>query len=102
MTSEFSGRRYLVTGVGSGIGQAVALKLAALGAEVHGISKTQKHLDELKSHCQEIHTYCQDIQDWEATRQLVDSLPVMDGVVNSAGAGDQALFQDTTPELLDM
>ena len=100
--SDFSGKRVLVTGAGSGIGRGVAVRLSQLGAEVYALSKTQARLDALKAECPTVKTVCQDVIDWEATKKAVEALPPMDGCVHSAGAGDQALFHDTAEELLDM
>lgn len=47
MASDFSGKKYLVTGVGSGIGRALAVELANSGAEVWGCSRTKSNLDSL-------------------------------------------------------
>ena len=47
MASDFSGKKYLVTGVGSGIGRALAIELANSGAEVWGCSRTKSNLDSL-------------------------------------------------------
>jgi len=99
--TDFTGKRILVTGAGSGIGRGVAVRLWELGAEVYGLSKTQSKLDDLQKQCPSIKTVCQDVADWEATRAAVEALPAMDGCVHSAGAGDQALFHDTSPEMLD-
>lgn len=41
-----AGRRCLVTGAGSGIGRAIALRLTALGGEVIGLGRRQDTLDE--------------------------------------------------------
>ena len=87
--SDFSGKRVLVTGAGSGIGRGVAVRLSQLGAEVYALSKTQARLDALKAECPTVQTICQDVGDWEATKKAVESLPAMNGCVHSAGAGDQ-------------
>ena len=47
MASDFSGKKFLVTGVGSGIGRALAIELAQSGAEVWGVSRTKSNLDSL-------------------------------------------------------
>ena len=47
MESDFLGKKYLVTGVGSGIGRALAIELAKFGADVWGVSKTKSNLDSL-------------------------------------------------------
>ena len=47
MASDFSGKKYLVTGVGSGIGRALAIELAQSGAEVWGVSRTKSNLNSL-------------------------------------------------------
>ena len=47
MASDFSGKKYLVTGVGSGIGRVLAIELANSGAEVWGCSRTKSNLDSL-------------------------------------------------------
>jgi NAD(P)-dependent dehydrogenase (short-subunit alcohol dehydrogenase family) len=39
--SDFAGRRYVVTGAASGIGDCVARKLLAAGAEVHSLDRNQ-------------------------------------------------------------
>ena len=69
----------------SGIGRCLAITLADLGAEVYGISRTQKHLDSLVAERPSIKTFSQDITKWNETKALVESLPTMDGLVNNAG-----------------
>ena len=47
MESEFRGKKYLVTGAGSGIGRGLAKQLTDLGAEVWGVSRTKQNLQSL-------------------------------------------------------
>ena len=47
MEEGFAGKKYLVTGVGSGIGRSLAIQLYNMGAEVWGVSKTKANLDSL-------------------------------------------------------
>ena len=47
MEKDFAGKKYLVTGVGSGIGRSLAIQLSNMGAEVWGVSKTKANLDSL-------------------------------------------------------
>ena len=45
MGTQFEGRTVIITGAGKGIGRAVALEMAARGAKVIGMSRTQADLD---------------------------------------------------------
>ena len=47
MESQFRGKKYLVTGAGSGIGRGLAKQLTELGAEVWGVSRTRENLQSL-------------------------------------------------------
>ncbi len=46
---QFSGKSVIITGAGKGIGRACARLMAARGAEVVAISRTQSDLDSLKA-----------------------------------------------------
>ena len=78
-----------------------AVKLASLGAEVYGISRTAENLKSLKEECPSIITICQDIGNWNETREVVKKLPAMDGLVNNAGINTQQAFLDVTEDKLD-
>ncbi len=79
----------------------MAKKLAACGAEVHGISRTKSKLESLKSECPAVNTYCVDMNDYAKLREVVDALPVMDGLVNNAGVGFHAEFLEATEKQFD-
>ena len=84
-----------------GIGRVTAVRLASLGAEVYGISRTVENLKSLKEECPSIITICQDIGEWNETREAVEKLPAMDGLVNNAGINTQQAFLDVTEDKLD-
>ncbi|XP_060568417.1 L-xylulose reductase-like [Ruditapes philippinarum] len=81
----FIGKGALVTGAGKGIGRAMAIRLANLGAKVFGISRTQADLDNLKREVPSIETRLLDISEWDKTREVVENLGPIDLLVNNAG-----------------
>ncbi|WP_207483028.1 SDR family oxidoreductase [Arenibaculum pallidiluteum] len=97
---DFSGRRVLVTGAGKGIGRAVARLLAARGAAVVALSRSQADLDALKAEigCA---TVAVDLADAEAARRAVrEALPV-DLLVNCAGIVELEPFLEASVESFD-
>lgn len=94
---RFAGRRALVTGGGRGIGEGIARRLAAEGAEVIILSRT---LDVAEQVAEDIGaTAVQvDISDTDAARAAVLAAGRLDILVNNAGFDDPAFFGDTTPE----
>jgi NAD(P)-dependent dehydrogenase (short-subunit alcohol dehydrogenase family) len=98
---DFSGKRVLVTGAGKGIGRATAKMLAARGAEVVAISRSQADLDSL---AEEIGArgIAVDLADAEATRRAaLEALPA-DFLVNNAGTTALASFLDLPVEDFDL
>ncbi|SHF07562.1 NAD(P)-dependent dehydrogenase, short-chain alcohol dehydrogenase family [Kaistia soli DSM 19436] len=98
---EFSGKSVIVTGAGKGIGRATAKMLAARGAEVIALSRSQADLDSLASEigCRGIAV---DLADAAATRQAaLEALPA-DLLVNCAGTTALDPFLDVTAETFDM
>ena len=85
----------------SGIGRTLSKKLHEMGVEVYALSRTLETLESLQKECPGIHIIQQDIAKWDETRQKVLDLPVMDMLVNNAGAGDQNLFLDVPEGELD-
>ncbi|KAF2360993.1 NAD(P)-binding domain [Trinorchestia longiramus] len=86
MTTDFTGKRALVTGAGDGIGRALALRLADLGAKVFAMSLVQAELDSLKAQRPSIEIVCVDLTDWEAARAAVKQVTPINLLVNNAGA----------------
>ncbi len=90
---DFDGQTHYVVGAASGIGQAAALRLAGLGANVVCIDQDEAGLDVTRSKIEQVgsaaHTAAADITDSDAVRdtfsRLLGSLGPVDGLVNCAG-----------------
>lgn len=89
----FQGQIHVVTGGGSGIGRCVAHELAALGATVVIIGRTQEKLDKVAAEIREdggqVDTAAFDIRDEEqvkaAVARIVSTHGRIHGLVNNAG-----------------
>ncbi|RTQ32435.1 SDR family oxidoreductase [Variovorax gossypii] len=81
---DFSGRRALVTGASSGIGRAVAARLAQAGAQVTAIGRNAAALAALHTEagCTPL---LLDVADAPALERALAALPAFDLVVNCAG-----------------
>lgn len=93
MADRLEGTAALVTGASSGIGEAVALSLAALGADVAVVARRTDRLEDLASRIRAAGRDCVVIpadvtREDEATRAVHESLEALgrlDTVVNNAG-----------------
>ncbi|MEY8099979.1 SDR family NAD(P)-dependent oxidoreductase, partial [Falsihalocynthiibacter sp. S25ZX9] len=98
---RLDGKRALVTGASSGIGQACAVALAYAGAHVvcaaRGVEKLSATVDEMASNGWSAETLLLDLSDLEATKAAVDAQDTFDIVVNSAGLARHSPALDTTP-----
>ncbi|XP_045187363.2 L-xylulose reductase-like [Mercenaria mercenaria] len=99
--TEFRGKGVHVTGAGKGIGRAIAVRLASLGANVYGISRTQADLDSLRQQAPSIETRLVDISHWDTARKTVEDIGPIDMLINNAGAIKHTPFLDVTKEELD-
>lgn len=83
---NLSGKRVLVTGATSGIGQATALKLVEMGADVWALGRNVDKLAELeKRGLGGGKALAFDMLEFDAYREFVGSLPKMDAILHSAG-----------------
>jgi len=91
---SFAGKRVLVTGAGSGIGAAVARRLAAAGAEVVVADLEPAAVaDELGAHALQL-----DVRD---ESQVAAAMAGLDVLVNGAGIGSTSSAPDTPVEVWD-
>ena len=94
---RLSGKGAIVTGAGSGIGEAVARCFAEEGAEVVTVGRTQSKLERARNKAGEagdrLHPHALDVGDAEAVDAIVAwaslRLPQVDILVNNAGTNVQ-------------
>ena len=106
---ELDGKRALVTGSSSGIGEAIAKRLAAEGARliVHGrnVERAERVAAEIRATGAEVHVAIGDLMRDDQATSVADTaeaaLGGIDILVNNAGGessgGGQATFFDATP-----
>ncbi|KAJ8923051.1 hypothetical protein NQ315_001600 [Exocentrus adspersus] len=120
MDFSFQGKRALVTGASrgkdtitatlslsltstlfSGIGRAIAVQLAQLGAEVVSVGRSESHLVSLKNENPSITVVKLDICDWNRTKQALSDIGPVDFLVNNAGEGFIKALEDVEEEDVD-
>lgn len=100
-----AGKNILVTGGGSGLGKAMALKFAELGANVAICGRTAEKLEktgeELKKHGGKVITYAVDVRDYDAVGAMMDALTkefgVLNGLVNNAAGNFLSASEELSP-----
>lgn len=84
MSKQFEGKTVIITGAGKGIGRAVALEMAARGAKVIAMSRTQADLDALETDIGATGIKV-DLADNAAARAAMAEAGTVDYLVNCAG-----------------
>ena len=84
MPFDFTGKKVLITGAGSGLGRELAKAMVQAGAEVYALGRRKENIESLANECSNIHPIVQDLGDWKGTRAVLNELEVMDCVVNNA------------------
>src|SRR5262245_40298408 len=100
MDIRLDGKRALVTGAGKGIGREIVKHLAACGAEVVALSRTQADLDSLakETPCQ---TLSADLADAAACLRAAEQAGPIDLLVNNAGISIPQPLLETTVDAFD-
>ena len=81
-----AGKHALVTGAGTGIGRAISLRLAELGARVTGVGRRQEQLAETARLAGDAFEWRSlDVRDGAAVEELVAGIAQLDLLVNNAG-----------------
>jgi uncharacterized oxidoreductase len=84
-----TGNTILITGGGSGIGRALALRLNALGNKVIVAGRRREALDETIAGSQNMHAMVLDVEDPQAIKAFVDRVvaehPDLNVLINNAG-----------------
>jgi len=88
---RLDGKTALVTGAGSGIGEAIALCFAGQGAEIWVVDRDEPKaaatVAAIRAAGGGAEAACADVSDPEAVRALAARLPALDILVNNAGIG---------------
>jgi NAD(P)-dependent dehydrogenase (short-subunit alcohol dehydrogenase family) len=104
-TPRFLNQIALVTGGGSGIGRAVALRLASEGAEVHILELSHQAAEETQALIRKAggiaHVIEADVSKTESVRSAFSGLSRLDILVNNAGIAHIGNVLQTAPEDLD-
>ena len=104
------GRIAIVTGAGSGIGRAIALRFVAEGARVLAVDRSVDGLDVTVGLCNEVekgnmHATVVDLADDAAPQHIIDACNAAYGkpdvLVNNAGVGAAKALHESTDEDID-
>jgi NAD(P)-dependent dehydrogenase (short-subunit alcohol dehydrogenase family) len=104
--SDLSGMTILVTGASSGIGRATAIALAACGADLVLLARSDAALAQVRSEIGDqyparMQILVTDVKATHVVRALIAALPRLDGLVNNAGHNIPQLVQDVDERSFD-
>lgn len=104
-SKRFDGRQALVTGAGSGIGRAIALKLATEGAAVSILELRQEAGEEtaelIRKQGGQASVIAADVSQTESVQDAFSGLKRLDILINNAGVAHVGTVLTTTTEDLD-
>lgn len=100
---SLNGKQILVTGASSGIGKAIAIACAKMGATIILTGRNLSRLDDTMSRLPEgkHEIIVADLTREDDINKLVDCLPKLDGVVHCAGIGSRVPCKSITKEDID-
>lgn len=104
MRTSIAGERALVTGAGSGIGRAIAVRLAKLGCSVTLVGRTASRLEQTAESCPGSTVHACDLRDEEAIKSLlrgVEEKGGLDILVNNAGVAQSGPLERVPTEEFD-
>ena len=84
MPFNFNGKKILVTGAGRGIGRELVKAIVNAGGEVYALGRTKENIESLSGELSNVHPIIVDLKDCDRTREELDKLEALDGVVNNA------------------
>lgn len=100
---SLQGKQILVTGVSSGIGKAIAIACAKMGASVSATARNEQRLAETISQMPEGNHKAikADLTSQDDIDALVAELPKLDGIAHCAGIGERTLCKNITEADVD-
>ena len=84
MPFDFTGKKILVTGAGRGIGRELTRAIVNAGGEVYALGRTKENIVSLSRELDKVHPIVVDLKDWDRTKEKLDKVEALDGVVNNA------------------